>query len=309
MAASLIGGSQGTVQIPRNEVPSLLVANFRDHLAEMVLSYQHFHSDGWNPTSVLSSEEILAENGQLRGYRVLFDSGSVSFRLDGTLIEERIPTDHFGTGAYSGLTDIATLSQQSGFSVSSCLGKIYSLSNQYPSNFWGNWSPISLEENSPLECAQIASADLLYTYKVSGRQDLTKEEGISTLLNDLKNVQRFSENSGTSIGDAVSGLNSFLSGRNEVSMVPASFDGSKPTLTFFSASSKGGFGHCAMTIGKATTNSWWNFKDEWSIVASLRMNYDGYPIPTNRCSGSDQGLFGIKSSYKQGEYSLSFGNC
>lgn len=304
LAASLVGGGEGSIETSRHEAERLITENFSSKIIEIKNSFNAANNGKWNPTSVVSTHEITSNN-EVIGYTVSFDEGQISFDKNGILLNDPGNENQlYGNGNYSGLVAIDDLATQKGFSISSCLGKIYSLSGSFQDFSWGSWTPISIKEDSSLECVQIATMDLLYTYKVSGRGDLTKGHDIPTLMGELKRAQVYSATNGTTKDGAISGLSKYLSDQNKATLVSSNFDGSKPTLGFFSALSQNDFGHCAMIFGKATTTSWWIFKKDWSIVMSSVPNYVGTFVPTGRRAGCDYGIFGIENSHKNAEFSL-----
>jgi hypothetical protein len=184
-------------------------------------------------------------------------------------------TGVFASDLYHPITDVINYNN---FSVSSAIAQIPFLKARYNSSSWGTYSPICIYQDDKSDCGACASADLLYTYKLSGKVNLTKGEAVTAMRGELDVDEKWENNifgDGIIPADMVSGFNNFVTNA-DYNLVGGYYDSTKPAIGCFSSLDIAHTGHYAVIVGKGQSDYWWIFKSYWDIVETWIQNYYAY---------------------------------
>jgi hypothetical protein len=109
------------------------------------------------------------------GNGVFYDLKGTEINLDALAGEN---TGVFASDLYHPITDVINYNN---FSVNSAIAQTPFLKDHYDSSSWDNYEPICIYQGDKTDCGVCASIDLLYTYELSGKVNLTKGENVSTM--------------------------------------------------------------------------------------------------------------------------------
>lgn len=295
---------------------------FETHLSTLSSQYQKAYGNEWLPSKVKKvlsftdtereesarlvvfdkgylayddNDAVLCQNceGVPFGYpdNITFQFGKIGCWLDGTFYNDRglaYPIDEFvGTGAFASdlYHPIADTANFNNFQMDSAVAKLPNVRDRFDASKWGNYSPICIQQNELTDCGACASVNLLYTYKLSNRFDLTKGETPTTLRKTMQTLEKWKNNmfgDGILPTDFLPGFNSFIkdSGYTLAStryLMNVQF----PSLGCFFSGNVANTGHYAVIVGSGHSTAWWFFKTYWVIVTTWNRNYDvdlnGYP--------------------------------
>lgn len=284
ISASLVGMGDGKVEMP----VTMAVEKLNDCLEKQF--GEDMGKDGCSP---------LYSGNNIVGFEASINQDKISFDLDGYLIKEYDEPPLYASNA-SSLTPLKTLISKSGFTTASCVSQISSLVNKPHHKSFGKWNPVSFESLEK-DCAQIASMDLIYTYKMSGKGNPSIYSSSTNLLEALKRSQKYQDGSGTSLNNFLPGLNGVLS--SDFYAKEGVYNGIEPVICAYSPES-GNLGHIAMKIGEAETSFMQIFKTKWDIVVSSKPNYYGEE-PTGVNKTIESCFFGVQSNRRQATFVLS----
>ncbi len=284
ISASLVGMGDGKVEMPVSMVIEKLNDCFKKQFGN------DLGKGGCSP---------LYSGNNVIGFEASINQDKINFDLDGYLVKEYEKPPLYASNA-SSLTPLKTLISKSGFVTTSCVSQISSLTNKPHQKSFGIWNPVSFESVEK-DCAQIASMDLIYTYKMSGKGNPSTYTSYEKLLEALKKSQKYQDDLGTSLTDFRAGFNSVLS--SSFQLTEGIYNATRPVVCAYSPESEN-LGHIAMKIGEAETKFLEIFKTKWDIVVSSKPNYYGVE-PTGVNKNIENCFFGIQSNRRQATFVLS----
>ena len=289
ISSALVGCGEGTTELPLGTVMERIDAQLSAYCAEKGVSYD----SGVVP--------ILGPSGEVTGFRTEINGEELAFDLDGYSVDASpgSETPDYYSSTLAGMTPLSNLMSSDGFSVDSCVCQIPSLVSIYGSSPFGNWTSVSFDCDID-DCAQIASLDLIYTYRFTNATNPSVFSSASTLYSALQVTQSYQPGLGIALSDYLPGLNSVLTSAYQASN--GSFDATKPVVCAYSPAT-GNAGHFAMKIGEAETNAFWFIKTKWDIVVSANGNYSGEePIAIDHTN--ETCFFGIEANRRQATFVL-----
>lgn len=314
LAASLFSKCQSGDGIGKDEL--VLSDFFSNSIPSLSSSFHLQTGEEWNPNEVESVSAIGGD--ELKGYLIDFDTGYFAVSLDCSLksfdpffigdakkISTRGASSFFSSSSVGISLEEAV--NKSGFNVVSSAVQIPYLKTLYDSSKWGNWKPISVEQGAKGDCGPCAATDLLLSYKASSKRDMTKGLSPTDLRLCLDNSMGWTEGSGTTISTTKEGLSSFLP--IDVSLANESFSSANPTLAFFDSSDTSS-SHVAVVVGKAQSDGFWQFKQNWSIIVTSKRNYVlSSSGSITWCDDKTECFHLVDDSLKVGEFGLILPSC
>ena len=155
---------------------------------------------------------------------------------------------------------------------------LLSESSDIDSSHWNEYMPICIEQGQKTDCATCASVDLLFTYKLSGKCDLTKGLTVTKLREKLEGLQKWQQNiahEGTLPSDFVAGMNDWISDSPyRIKLSQSGLNFTDPFIGLYSNVNVAGTAHYAMTVGRAKSKAFWFFNTYWRIIVSWKRNYN-----------------------------------
>lgn len=286
LAASLLGMGEGKVELSLSSALKQIDSSLAEYLKNV------------------GSQEIpepcraIIEDERVSGFEVTVGSETWAFDLDGYVLKNWDKATYFSSGD-PGLTSLNSLMSMDGFDPSSCLCQIPSLVAQYGASSFGNWNVVSFDSGTD-DCAQIASLDLIYTYRFSGFGNPSIYSNNDDLYYALQTEQNHQPGLGILLSDYLPGLNAVL--KPSVHAMSGSYNATKPVVCAYAPDS-GYLGHFAMKIGEAETAAFWNLKTQWDIVVSNDRNYLGIE-PCAIDQTAESCFFGIQANRRQATFIL-----
>lgn len=290
ISSALLGYGTGKVELPLSIAVERIDSQLSDYCAETGIAYGSHVNPIFGPLS------------EVTGFEIVIDGKSLAFDLEGyslnPSLNQHIPERYSSFTA--GMTALTDLESFNGFSIDSCICQIPSLVSLYGASFFGNWNPVSFKCGD-YDCAQVASADLIYTYRLSNYPNPSIYSSPSALYSALQTSQNYQPEQGVALSDFLPGLNAALSPSYHATY--GLFSGTKPVVCAYSPAS-GSLGHFAMKIGEAETTAFWLIKTKWDIVVSKIKNYIG-PEPNIIDSSNETCFFGIEANRRQATFVIS----
>lgn len=289
ISSALVGCGEGTTELPLGAAMERIDAQLSAYCAEKGLSYD---------SDVIP---MLGPSGEVTGFRTEINGDVLAFDLDGYSMDASTGSEapDYYSSALAGMTPLSDLISCNGFSVDSCVCQIPSLVSIFGSSPFGNWTPVSFD-CGVADCAQIASLDLIYTYRFTNGTNPSVYSSASALYSALQASQNYQPERGITLSDYLPGLNAILTSSFQASS--GSFNATKPVVCAYSPAS-GNVGHFAMKIGEAETTAFWFVKTKWDVVVSSNSNYSGEePIAIDLTN--ETCFFGIEANRRQATFVL-----
>ncbi|MBO5529028.1 MAG: hypothetical protein J6A47_06905 [Bacilli bacterium] len=289
ISSALVGCGEGTTELPLGTAMERIDAQLSAYCAERGFSYD---SD---------VAPILSPSGEVTGFRTEINGEELTFDLDGYSMDASPSSEDpdYYASTLAGMTPLSDLISSNGFSVNSCICRIPSLVSIYGSSPFGNWTPVSFNCDID-DCAQIASLDLIYTYRLTNATNPSIYSSASALYSALQSSQNYQPGLGIVLSDYLPGLSATLTSSFQASS--GSFNATKPVVCAYSPAS-GNVGHFAMKIGEAETTAFWFIKTKWDVVVSSNKNYIGTE-PVMIDNTNEACFFGIEANRRQATFVL-----
>ena len=289
ISSALVGCGEGTMELPLSTAMARIDAGLSAHCAEEGIPYDSHVAP------------MFDSSGEVTGFRTEINGEELAFDLDGYSMDASLgfETLDYYSSALAGMTQLSDLISSDGFSVDSCVCQIPSLVSIYGSSPFGNWTPVSFVCDID-DCAQVASLDLIYTYRLTNATNPSVYSSASTLYSALQASQSYQPGLGIALSDYLPGLNSVLTSAYQASN--GSFNATKPVVCAYAPAS-GNVGHFAMKIGEAETTAFWFIKTKWDVVVSSKKNYIGAE-PVMIDNTNEACFFGIEANRRQATFVL-----
>jgi|GEM_PF-2291807 len=178
---------------------------------------------------------------------------------------------------------------------------------------FGEYSIYTRYQGSTTDCGPQAGINMVYTYDFSGLTNLAKSNNSDDELDSMREEMDWTTEGqsfplgisfvGTWPGDFMSDLSSYM-GDDYYLEETSAYINETPAIGLYYNLNVAGTAHYSLIIGKAQSDAWWIFKNNWDILSTHRENYNHlYGEIGTKKLGYPSYKF-VKSSFRQGTYAL-----
>ncbi len=316
---------------------------FSTNLIEIKKAYYTQFNDNLKANKVICMKYVYDLNDNINGYISIFDIGYVSFGLDmefycmsnasydSRLIDEKIYSaskslllkqngkfydlegnefslEAKGKSVFQSeiVYSLTSVYQNEDFEITNCCTKIPELKYKFDSSKWGNYKIASCEQGDTTDCGVIAIMNLIYSYKLSGVADFSKNKDPFDMRMELRTLTNWQGNiagEGMLPFDMCRGCNDYIND-SRYSLYGPDYDEDMFGICFYHNANIAETAHFALKVGTAQQKYWWFFKTYWDIVVNWKKNINSYCVPNSIDESVVECYYVIDQQYRRAQYQL-----